>query len=274
MLYQNLLGEGTPYRAFVSAMGGFPAHRHADLEIGYCLFGEFSVLIDREPYTIREGELFVVAPMVSHEIPTSYDPTRRVLTVVMGPAFLREDFAPFAGAGFGHPVLRPCELANGVELTAALERVAVLSGSTAHADRLALNAALFSIAAWLAAPLERVAPPTTTADLRGVAGIEPALELIWNGYRAPITVDAAAAATGYGKSNFCKIFRAVTGESFHSALNRRRVRVACDLLRETNLSIADIGAEVGIPEPKTFLRVFRSLEGMTPGQYRKAAQTV
>ena len=79
------------------------------------------------------------------------------------------------------------------------------------------------------------------------------------------------AATGYGKSNFCKIFRAVTGETFHHALNRRRIAAARDLLRGTALPIATVAAEVGIPEAKTFSRVFYEVEGVTPREYRSRA---
>lgn len=268
MLYQNILGERSPYQAFVTGMNGFPAHRHADLEFSYCLAGEFSVLLEHRPYTVRAGELLLISPMTLHEIPPSQDAGRQVLTVVLGPSLLREDFAPFTAGSFRTPVLRPEQCEGGEALSAALLRVAALAGSPTHADRLALLSGIYAIAAALVGELSL---PTGEAagDLRGVAGIEPALELIWHGYRAPLTVATAAAATGYGKSNFCKIFRTVTGETFHRALSRRRIRAACDLLRTTDLSIAAVGAEVGIPEAKTFSRVFREVEGMTPGEYRR-----
>ena len=272
MIYQNILGERTPYQAFVSGMSGFTAHRHADLEFSYCLAGEFTVLLEHQPYTVRAGDLLLVAPMTLHEIPPSHEPARRVLTVVLGPALLREDFVPFAGAAFRTPVLRPETLMGGDALTGALGRVAALAGSSTPADRLALLSGIFSVAASLAAELAGGDAPQPTGDLRGVAGIEPALELIWHGYRAPLTVEDAAAATGYGKSNFCKIFRAVTGETFHHALNARRIRIACDLLRTTDLPIAAVGAEVGLPEAKTFSRVFREVEGMTPGEYKRRSR--
>ena len=127
MLYQNILGEQAPYQAFVGGMGGFPAHRHADLEFSYALSGEFSVLLDGVLHTVREGELLLVAPMVSHEIPASYDPARRVLTVVLGSSLLREDFAPFSGGSPCVPVIRPSDERDGGELTAALERAAALA---------------------------------------------------------------------------------------------------------------------------------------------------
>lgn len=267
MLYENILDERAPYRAFLSGMSGFPAHRHVDLELGYCLAGEFPVLLDRRPYTVREGELLLVSPMVLHEIPPSPVGGRRVLTLVLGPSLLREDFAPFRGATLPSPILRPETLPGGEELRGALLRAAALVGAVTPPDRLALLSALFGIASSLLAALGGGAPPAP-GELRAVTGIEPALELIWHGYRAPLTVEEAAAASGYGKSNFCKIFRAVTGETFHRALNRRRIHAACDLLVGTDLPIAVIGAEVGLPEPKTFSRVFREVEGMTPGAYR------
>ncbi len=271
MLYQNILDESAPYRVFVASMSGFPAHRHADIEFSYCLSGEFEVILDRRPYTVHEGELLLISPMLPHEIPPSYAPERRVLTGVLGPSLLREAFSVFSERPFPHPVLRPEELCEDpAPLLAALRSAAALSSSSATPDRLSLLSALFAIASHLAAALD-VPIGTGTGDLRGVAGIEPALELIWHGYRAPLTVEMAAAATGYGKSNFCKIFHTVTGESFHRALNRRRIRAACDLLKTTALPISAIAAEVGLPEPKTFSRVFREIEGCTPHEYRKGA---
>lgn len=265
VLYQNILDDDAPFRAFLSGMSGFPAHRHADLELAFCLAGEFSVLLDRVPFTVGEGELLLVSPAVLHEIPASHSPDRRVLTVMLGPSLLREDFAPFRAAAFPRPVLRPEMLPGGERLAAALADAAALAGATAPGERLSLLSALFAIAAHLLAALDGGDTPPARG---GITGIEPALELVWHGYRAPLTVEEAAAATGYGKSNFCKLFRTVTGETFHRALNRRRIRAACDLLVSTDLPIAAIGAEVGLPEPKTFSRVFREIEGMTPGAYR------
>lgn len=269
MLYQNILGERAPYMLFVSAMGGFPAHRHADIEFSYCLSGEFTVLLERRPYTVHAGELLLVAPMVMHEIPPSFGEGRRVLTGVLGASLLREDFAPFTGVRFPRPVCRPEELSGDSEgLTDALLVAAELASSRRVPDRLRSLSALYRIVSYFAEALPERNTEAEMGDLRGVTGIEPALEMIWHGYRAPLTVEAAAAATGYGKSNFCRIFRAVTGETFHHALNRRRIRAACDLLTGTSLPIATIGAEVGLPEPKTFCRVFREVEGVTPGAYR------
>lgn len=267
MLYQNILSESAPYRLFVTGMGAFPAHRHADIEFGYCLCGEYTLLIDRCPYTVREGDLVLIGPMVPHEIQGARTPDCRVLTGILGPALLHEDFSLVSGSA-PCPVYRKEVLSARPALVDALQEAAGLVTDPAPTARLLRLSTLYRIAAYLAEALPR-ATDEGRQDLRRVAGVEAALELIYYGYNTQITVAEAAAASGYGKSNFCKIFRSVTGESFHRALNRRRVRVACDLLLETDLPIAAVGAEVGLHEPKTFCRVFRELEGISPGEYRK-----
>jgi AraC-like DNA-binding protein len=106
-------------------------------------------------------------------------------------------------------------------------------------------------------------------DYSRVKNIERALDLIYYNYKNPITVDDAAAITGYSKSNFCKIFKLTVGEGFHQALNRRRVDNATAMLKVTDASISEIANQVGFCEAKAFCRVFKDIMGVSPGQYRK-----
>ena len=106
-------------------------------------------------------------------------------------------------------------------------------------------------------------------EIRLVSNIEKALELIYDEYATNLTVERAAEVCGYGKSNFCKIFRRITGDTFHNVLNRYRITMACNLLDKTNYSVEQIATEVGFSEIKTLCRVFKSFMGMTTGEYRK-----
>ena len=92
---------------------------------------------------------------------------------------------------------------------------------------------------------------------------EKALELICYDYKEHITVERAAALTGYSRNNFCTIFKKVVGESFHRALNRQRVECAAQLLQVSDLSVAAVATEVGFTESKAFCRVFRKIYDIT-----------
>jgi YesN/AraC family two-component response regulator len=107
-------------------------------------------------------------------------------------------------------------------------------------------------------------------DLSQIESVEKALEQIYLHYREPLTVEGVADLVGYGKSNFCKIFKKTVGEGFHQALNRHRVACAEGLLKASRLSVAAVATEVGFADVKSFCRVFKAVKGISPGQYRKA----
>ena len=268
MLYQKILTEAQPYQLILGGMSGFAEHRHADIELNFCVRGSFEVIIDKERYQVREGEMSMIAPGVSHAFPSSRQPERRVLTVILGTSLLKKHFAHFAKCTFLHPVCRVNGEAGREMLAEALQNMVTLYEERTEKSELLLTAELYRVCACLLDEMPQ--EERGGVDRHTVASIEPALEMIYYDYQKALTVEQAAAVTGYGKSNFCKIFKRITGIGFHQALNHRRVRVACGLLTETDTAIAGIAAEVGFAETKTFCRVFKHIEGKTPGEYRRA----
>ncbi|MBQ7921628.1 MAG: helix-turn-helix domain-containing protein [Clostridia bacterium] len=273
ILYQKILMDNAPYMIRFGRLERFTEHRHADIEFIYCFRDSFDIIIDKKRYTVKEGEIALVSPMVSHEIPEMGDTEHMVLTTVVGSVFLKKHFKLFSRAEFASPVCSLCDFSeNHVKIRELLEEIAQFCmNPTAHSD-LIVTGNLYKICAYL---LDGLSVPkddgeTEKKDLRKVENIEKALELIYNEYSKALTVDDAAAITGYGKSNFCKIFKNVVGDSFHTVLNKRRVYIAYELLKQTDLPISVVAQEVGFPEPKSFCRVFKSITGMTPGAYRNA----
>ncbi|MNG41143.1 HTH-type transcriptional activator Btr [compost metagenome] len=48
-----------------------------------------------------------------------------------------------------------------------------------------------------------------------------------------------------------------------------RHREARKLLRETELSVEEVGGRIGYPDTHYFSRIFRRHEGISPSEYRK-----
>ncbi len=61
--------------------------------------------------------------------------------------------------------------------------------------------------------------------------------------------------------------------SFNTFVNRYRVKEAKKLLMESNTTILGISEQVGFNSTNTFNRVFKSMEKMPPGQYRRINNT-
>jgi len=77
-----------------------------------------------------------------------------------------------------------------------------------------------------------------------------------------INIDQAAEQVGFSRSHFCRLFRMQTGVSFNSFLTRRRVELACDLLRKTGMQPDEVSTIVGIPNTWYFKKVFIEEVGM------------
>lgn len=70
-----------------------------------------------------------------------------------------------------------------------------------------------------------------------------------------------------------RIFKEEIGEKFVDYLAKLRMEEAKRLLVESDESVQTIAEKVGYLYPMSFIRVFKKLEGVTPGEYRKERQS-
>lgn len=270
MLYQKLLTGEKPYYISIFDMSGFEEHRHPELEINYCLEGSFDIRINQTLYHIEKGDLVIINSMLSHEISQSSNTNPYALIIEIGPSFLRENYNLFAEASF--TTLIRVQDTNASILHETLDEIADLYRNPSSFSELLIKGNLYKLCANLLINcIDLNAPAQNSIAMRNVASIEHALELIRTHYFEPITVEQVATLNGYSKSNFCKTFKSITGDTFHNILNRERITNACHLLQNTNNSIEDIAYQVGFNGAKSFCRVFKSITGLTPGTYRKSS---
>ena len=269
MIYQKIFTTEDPYRVGIGTFPSFPEHRHADLEFNFCIEGEFDIIIDKKLHHVTEGGMTFVHSMESHEIIGDNSGERRVMTLIVGHSLMKKHFGEFNRAAFVNSVYDLNEDGR-VEIKNLLIECERLLRSNTPSKDMMLTGNIYKI---LASMLDTLAVAdrgvSEESNYSKIENIENALELIYYKYKEPITVEDAAALTGYSKSNFCKIFKRTVGEGFHQALNRQRAENAAGLLKLSNMSVADIAAEVGFSEAKAFCRVFKAIYGITPGQYRK-----
>ena len=271
MFYQKILTGITPYQLTVTTVHDFREHRHADIEVLYCISGNFNVTVNKKTANVTEGQILLVSPMAAHSYQETCDNTT-VLTIIVGSSFLKNFFSYFSKAKNDFYVTTlGSELDYHKKLSATLDETCILFNEKLERNQLLIRGNLCKICSYLIDCISshEDVVNSQTKEMSKVANIEKALEMIYYDHASPLTVEDAAAATGYGKSNFCKIFKNITGDTFHNVLNRQRVESACAFLSETNLPISQIASQVGFGETKTFCRVFKSVTGQTPGEYRK-----
>ncbi|MEK3882795.1 response regulator [Paenibacillus sp. PL2-23] len=99
--------------------------------------------------------------------------------------------------------------------------------------------------------------------------VEEGIRYIEEHLGEPLSMKEAAEQLHMNASYFSVLFKEQTGLSFTEYVTRRRIQRAKELLGGTGLSIGEIAERVGYQTDKYFVKVFRTLEGMSPGQYRK-----
>ena len=257
-----LMGD-KPYFISVGGASEFEVHRHPEIEISFCMDGEYDVICEHKRYTLSAGEFIVIPPMMAHELPKR-DCDCKKLTIEVGSIMLGEFYEPFTKLGDVYP------FKNDKSLVALFYDTAELYYSDAFNRELVIKSNLYKICAILLQLLSLVKTDDSqskrTSDIKK---IDKALEMIYNRYHEPLTVESVSAYCGYSKSNFCKIFKNVTGSTFHHTLNRHRVEIACVLLRESDRTVEEIARDTGFADTKSFCRVFKSFMKVNAGAYRK-----
>ena len=84
-----------------------------------------------------------------------------------------------------------------------------------------------------------------------------------------LSLEDMADMVGYSKYHFSRLFSEYTKQTFCDYLNLRRIKAAEGLLLNDSLSVTEIAMQSGFSSIATFNRLFKSLKGCSPSEYRR-----
>lgn len=277
MIYQKMLIGETPYFVFLNHAEPFESHRHHEMELSFCLEGSYNIACEGREYTLTAGDLALIPSMAAHAVPPQPESGRKALTLELGYPLLGEYFNLLVNKGSDCIIVKNEDFNSHWtfrELCDCLKQTAMLKeNNSIDFAELLIKSNLYKISALLFQLLNERSiiniPHKRTDDVKK---IDLALEAIYNRYSEPLDIENISNLCGYSKSNFCKIFKNVTGDTFHNCLNNRRVEIACALLRESDVTVEEVALKTGFLDSKSFCRVFKKAVGLTAGEYRKSCK--
>lgn len=98
--------------------------------------------------------------------------------------------------------------------------------------------------------------------------VRAAIRLMQDRCASDLSLDELAACAGLTKYHFCRQFQKTTGLPPIQYLRKVRVEKAAWLLRHTGKPVSEVARESGFDGSNYFIKVFRSLVGVTPVDYR------
>lgn len=84
-----------------------------------------------------------------------------------------------------------------------------------------------------------------------------------------LNIDAFASSMGYGRTNFFRKVKELTGMTPNEYIRQARMELSAELLRDRTLTISQVAYKVGISDAYYFSKTFKNYFGITPSQYRK-----
>jgi len=99
--------------------------------------------------------------------------------------------------------------------------------------------------------------------------LEKSLRYIHSSYHTDVRIPELAKMENLSHSRYITLFREQTGLSPTAYLIGLRMRIACELLQTTDLTVAQIAITVGYSDAHFFSKLFKKYVGTSPKQYRQ-----
>ncbi|TKI04317.1 helix-turn-helix domain-containing protein [Martelella alba] len=248
-------------------------HWHQCLEILYVEEGYGIVVVNNQQYTMRPGRLFVFPPFKLHKIMVAEGQGE-----VYRRTIIHLDNIAIINALRGFP---RCQ-ARLKRLSQRENRAEVYDISAYHPVIDAIfekyntllnfdGGNVEDIACLLIQLMTFLPEKSENSDLQDSCLSTNVMQWVEDNYSDKFTLDSLAGHLGMSRSYVSRRFRLETGEPIHEYLLTRRIRRACELLRDSGQSIADIAAASGFSDTTYFISSFKKRMGKTPLQYRKTA---
>lgn len=253
-------------------------HRHIFFELACVISGRCSQDIGKEHVEMEEGDFCLLAPDTVHSVEV-FDDSLLVNILIRRSTFediffnmLRDNnlIATFFNQSLYAGVHNPYLIIPARDDRALKEQVLSMFleylGKKRYYEKILNNQLMILFAKMLQDYEEQIKLPgrmhkATQESMKILSYIED--------HYLDVTLKETAARFHFSQPYCSKIIKDYTGRSFTQIIQEIRFRKAAVLLKNTNISIAEISSRVGFENVEHFNRLFKKLHHMTPGQYRK-----
>lgn len=258
--YEN---EKSPLRVIESSQMTYPLHLHPQLELLYLSEGNLEVEINRTIHTLEEGDFVAIFPGNIHSY--HMNPQSGSVILVIAALNLAGEFSSQIQKHHPEdPVIRKADLH--FDVSYAMKNI--LEEYHCAAPNSSVISCYLKLILARVLPLYQLIPNKDSDYLDLTYRI---VNYISQNYHLPLSLEQVAKEVGISKYYLSRIFTQRIHTSFNEYLGNLRVSYAQTLLRSTNDSVTKIAFDSGFESQRTFNRIFQSITGLSPRQYRKEA---
>jgi AraC-like DNA-binding protein len=254
-----------PFAVWSSETVSFPPHWHDCFEIVSITKGGMYLSADGGIYEISMGDLVMINSGLIHGF---FDPApgTAILGMQFDITFFDEGFVHVRDCVFHNPVLGKKLLKAPVytRLQALLREIDWEYRKKLPGYQLAVKAKVYELMLVILREIPKTYPQTRSSRSKQI------LAFVFKHFDDPdLTLEAAAEAFHFNKFYFTRFFKKHTGHSFQAYLTQTRVNFVKRYLIESNMPVTEAAFRSGFNSLQTFNRVFKTLTGLSPREYRR-----
>lgn len=226
--------------------------------IHYVLKGHGVYTLNSNTFQIKPGEAFLIYPnMHIDKQADSEDPWEYCWVGFNGAdARLLVNAAGFTPE---HPIITP----NPEKMEQMLMSIYEARGTNSY-NTINMTARLYSLLAFL---VEENIGRLPEEKYSSINDVQQACDFIADNYASNISVVDIADHLNICRSHLFRLFKQHLSISPQQYLIEFRVRSACTLMANANMSVKDVALSVGFKDPLYFSTLFKRVTGKTPSEY-------
>lgn len=248
-------------------------HQQDSWELSYVITGRGVRVIGDVMEPFAEGEVILIPPNIPHcwyFDESVCDDSGRIenITIIFSEKLLSGSESVFSELSEVVSTIR--ENKNALSFSgntlSHLQKIMVGMISQTKGERVSSLLELLNL---IATPKETSVVGHPVTEDKNTKKVQSIYLYVMNNYQQNITLDEIARFAGMEKSSFCVFFKKMTGKSFFSFLMEYRIDSSCQMLKKTQLSIAEICIASGFRDIPYYNRVFKKVKDVTPTEYRR-----
>ena len=249
----------------------YPRHWHSCIEVVMPVEGEYTLEYGGNPITLQEGDILLISPTVLHSFEACPGMRYIFQAEIQAESQLRT-FSSFLTMYYPGVYLSKKEggLAYEVSYRCMKEIVGECEGKEEYYEL-----AVFSKLLEMATAIRRNIP--APGDTLGVSNgkqkeymdkFMDVCSFIAEHCTEDLSLEMVADRAGFSKYHFSRLFKKFTSVSYYRYLNQKRIETAERMLTHPEHSVTEVALSCGFNSLSSFIRMFKSIKGCTPSEYR------
>ena len=253
-------------------------HWHDEWEASIVVEGEVEVFAGAQREKFCPGDAFFINSRVLHTVENLYGGACRIYTIVFHPRLVGGDRESAFWQNYVQPLLsEPAQelfsLKQGEswkdEAKACFRTAWEVCRTGEEGFELELRHALSKLALLLRKYCVAAEIASTEKEKRSAARVKTMLQFIHARFGEELNTTMIAASASVSASECLRCFHSIIHCTPIQYLRRYRIQRSAELLRQTDMSVSEIGVLCGFQEMSYFARSFKEIRGCTPTEYRK-----